>query len=152
MHSATVAVSISGASWWTTAMPSCVACCGEAIAARVRSLMAIAAPSGWTTPVRILASVDLPLPLAPSSAWTWPSATAMPTSSRTRSPEYDLVMLSATIAIRASFFGGRLFDRVVESDRWIRLRVGHDVEQRDRVAFGGAIQRRPDVAGTLDAP
>ncbi len=44
--------------------------------------MLIAPASARSTPVRILTSVDLPAPLAPSRAWTSPGATARSTARR----------------------------------------------------------------------
>ncbi len=45
---------------------------------------------------------------------------------------------------------GFLLDRVVEGDGRERLRIRHDVEQRDRIAGPGTVERGADLAGLFD--
>ena len=62
-------------SWYTDASPPRRASAGEWMA-RSWPRTTIRPASGWTAPVRILTSVLLPAPLAPTRAWTSPGRTA----------------------------------------------------------------------------
>src|SRR5436190_768137 len=76
-------------------MPACSASAGRC--QRTGSaLIFTVPPSGRYTPVKIWIRVDLPAPLAPSRAWTSPTRQVRSTPSRTRLPENDLVIPSAS--------------------------------------------------------
>src|SRR5918993_3655715 len=75
-------------------MPSDLARRGE-LFTTASPLRMISPESGWTAPVMILMSVDLPAPFSPMSACTSPARSSMEPLFKACTPAYDLVMSAA---------------------------------------------------------
>src|SRR6185436_13847563 len=83
--SATDRFSQNASSWWTMPMPAASASRGSS-KRTTRPPTAISPPSGCSIPASSLASVLLPAPFSPHSAWHDPRRTSKLTSSRARAP------------------------------------------------------------------
>ena len=83
--SATVRSGKTVGSWYIATIPSRCASCGLPILWGSPSTRSPPS-SGWTTPVRIFTSVDLPAPFSPTSACTAPRSIAKLTPSRACTP------------------------------------------------------------------
>ena len=83
--SATLRVGASASSWLIVTMPSASACFGEPIVRSTPST-SIRPASGASAPDAMRASVDLPEPFSPVSAWTTPARSERSTSRRATTP------------------------------------------------------------------
>src|SRR5437867_5425738 len=144
-------------SWYTAAIPR--ACASSALPTRTwRPSTKTSPPSGCTTPVMILMSVDLPAPCSPRSAWISPAWSAKETSAsawvdpnRFETPRISRIGVPGLDAIEPlrvpieQLFLVRSAEAVHGQDRSVR------VDLAGEVAEGKAARPlRPDLA-RLDA-